>query len=318
MTSSNVVVTAKHFTVYLVADGVYAAIANQGTGAMANAGFVDAGESVIVFDSMNTQQAAAELRQVATELTGKPISHLINSHWHGDHVRGNQAFRDVNIVASDRTRELMQEIHPERIATQQTSIHEFKDYILKLETERGKLKSQVELEELHKQISTLDEIVQSLPTLELVLPTETFESKWSFQGTARTVECYTLGSGHTGCDSILYLPTERICFIGDLIAIQNHMLIIDGDIHNWIGILEKLKQWEIDTIVPGHGPIGGKEWILEAQRYLRHVLAQVNSLTQAGRSTSELSAVVMAEQYQDWSARELYAKNLQYLVDNMN
>ncbi|QQE77208.1 MBL fold metallo-hydrolase [Alicyclobacillus sp. SO9] len=130
MTVSKVKETTKHFTVYLVADGVYAAIANQGTGAMANAGFVDTGESVVVFDSMNTQQAAAELRQVATVLTGKPISHLINSHWHGDHVRGNQAFRDVDIVASNQTRELMQEIHPARIAKQQTGIQEFKDYVL--------------------------------------------------------------------------------------------------------------------------------------------------------------------------------------------
>lgn len=55
------VTTAKHFTVSRIADGLYVAIANEGTGAMANAGFVDLGESVLVFDSFNTQQAAEEL-----------------------------------------------------------------------------------------------------------------------------------------------------------------------------------------------------------------------------------------------------------------
>ncbi|WP_198849985.1 MBL fold metallo-hydrolase [Alicyclobacillus sp. SO9] len=150
------------------------------------------------------------------------------------------------------------------------------------------------------------------------MPTETFESKWSFQGTAREVQCHTLGGGHTASDSLLYLPNERICFVGDLIAIQNHMLVVDGDIHYWISILEKLNQWDIDTIVPGHGPVGGKQWISQAQVYLQHLLDQVNTLKQEGRSTKELSSTVMPEAYQEWSAKELYTKNLQHLGENIS
>ncbi|NOV01287.1 MBL fold metallo-hydrolase [Paenibacillus planticolens] len=281
---------------------------------MANAGFVDLGESILVFDSFNTQQAATELRNVIGELTGKPVSHLINSHWHGDHIRGNQAFRDVSIVATEQTKIIMQEKHPSRIREQRSGLEGLGTYIQKLEEQRESTIEEKQKLQLAVQISILKEIQLSLPSLELILPNEVFESEWCVKGTSRTVLCHTLGGGHTASDSFLYVPDANVCYIGDLVAINNHMLIVDGDIRKWISILDELNTWEIECVVPGHGPVGGKEWIAKAKDYLGNLLETAEMLRAKATTLDQIGEIAVPEKYIDWSARELYVKNLKHLV----
>lgn len=61
---------SRHFTLEKVTEGIYAAIAKDGGGAVGNAGFIDLGDKTIVFDTFNTQQAAEDLRSMAEALTG--------------------------------------------------------------------------------------------------------------------------------------------------------------------------------------------------------------------------------------------------------
>lgn len=281
---------------------------------MANTGFVDLGETVLVFDSFNTQQAAAELREVIASVTGKPVSHLINSHWHGDHIRGNQVFRDVSIVATEQTKEIMQENHPARIARQRAGLDELREYIQTLESQQNAIEDGTQRARLSQEISLLKEIEISLPTLKLVLPNETFEATWYMEGTNRRVECHTLGGGHTVSDSFLYIPDARVCYIGDLVAVNNHMLIVDGNIENWISILDKLRSWEFDYVVPGHGQVGGKEWIEKAVDYLSDLLKTSAELRDKGYAEGEVGELDVPEKYKRWSASEIYPKNVQHLM----
>jgi glyoxylase-like metal-dependent hydrolase (beta-lactamase superfamily II) len=100
----------EHFRLEQVADDAWAAIAVPGSGAVGNAGFVRVGDFSVVFDTFATAAAADELR-VSAEVVA-PVGYAINSHWHADHVSGNTAFDDVAIVATERTRELMEERAP--------------------------------------------------------------------------------------------------------------------------------------------------------------------------------------------------------------
>src|ERR1700710_1417790 len=100
----------EHFRLEQVADDAWAAIALPGSGAVGNAGFIRVGESSIVFDTFASAAAAEELRSSAEVIA--PVAYAINSHWHADHVSGNTSFDDVAIVATERTRELMEERAP--------------------------------------------------------------------------------------------------------------------------------------------------------------------------------------------------------------
>jgi cyclase len=108
--------SSKHFNLEKVSEGIFAAIAKDGGGSVGNAGFVDLGGKTLVFDTFNTQQAAEDLRKIAENITNQPVSWVINSHYHGDHIRGNQVFKDCNIVSTYTTLNQMKETHPERIA----------------------------------------------------------------------------------------------------------------------------------------------------------------------------------------------------------
>ena len=95
-----------HFQLEQVADDAWAAIATPDGGAVANAGIVRSSGATIVFDTTMLLEAALELRRAAERIA--PVAAVVCSHWHADHVGGNPVFEDVDIVATERTRELLE------------------------------------------------------------------------------------------------------------------------------------------------------------------------------------------------------------------
>ena len=81
-------IASEHFELQHLADGVYAAIGSPGSAAFSNAGIIDLGDQTVIFDTFQTPAAAQQLRGAAENLTGRPASHVIISHFHGDHWGG--------------------------------------------------------------------------------------------------------------------------------------------------------------------------------------------------------------------------------------
>lgn len=258
---------SKHFTLEKVRDGIYAAIAKEGGGAVGNAGFVDLGDQTIVFDTFNTQQAAEDLKTMVMQVTNQPITWVVNSHWHGDHIRGNQAFKESTIVSSQITFEKMKEFHPARIEKQKGDIQGLKNYIQSL---KQKI-SETEDEKVQQQIHFLREMELSLPTLELVLPQQTFSNEMTFQGTKRSAQLFTWGGGHSYCDAILYIPEDKVAFMGDLLFVDTPPSFFDeSNPDKWIQILKKVEEMDIETAIPGHGPVGTKGNFQQVIEYINN------------------------------------------------
>jgi cyclase len=95
----------EHYRLEQVSDGAWAAVVRGAGEAVANSGIVRCGDATIVFDTSMSLAAARELRFAAERIA--PVAAVVNSHWHDDHVSGNPVFADVEIVATERTRELM-------------------------------------------------------------------------------------------------------------------------------------------------------------------------------------------------------------------
>lgn len=272
---------------------------------VSNAGIVDVGEFAIIFDTFNTQQASKDLKQSVYELTGHSKHYVINSHWHGDHIRGNQVFKDSIIFSTTKTFNEMKRIHPERINHQKSHLSQLEKDIKLQELKLQEIDDGVSVEQLRKQLSFLREIAMSLPSLELTLPSVTFESRLVFNGSIRSVEVIPLGSGHTLCDTVLYIPDERILFAADLCTNANHPLLVDGNPENWISILDHLLDKSINTVIPGHGRVGSVDILQSTREYIHDVieLAKLNSNT-----------VNIPIKYEAWSASENFHRNLQHLV----
>lgn len=202
----------EHFRLEQVADDAWAAVALPDSGG--NAGFIRVGDYTIVFDTFASTAAADELR-ISAEVIA-PVVYTINSHWHADHVNGNRSFDDVAIVATERTRELMEE----RAAGEH----------------------------------------------DVVFPTDVFDESVEREGAV--VE--TLGGGHTESDAFLWF--EDTVFTGDLVVVESHPWVGDGDVEHWLEILDAFEARRPRVIVPGHGPIGSVEDIPPLRRYLEGLL----------------------------------------------
>jgi cyclase len=225
-----------------VSDGVFAAIAAEGGVAVGNAGFVDLGGATLVFDTHVSLTAARSLRRSAEE--HGPVSDVVLSHWHPDHVYGAAAF-DARVVATRKTAELMRERTAARLA---------------------EMKAKPPAEFAETPFAELAET--EIPTLELHHPDETFDTDRLFSGPKRSARVLTYGGGHTLSDAVLWLEQERVLFAADLVVVGTHPWVGDGDIDAWPGILERMADLRPEKIVPGHGPIAGPEAIAPMLEYL--------------------------------------------------
>jgi glyoxylase-like metal-dependent hydrolase (beta-lactamase superfamily II) len=104
------------------------------------------------------------------------------------------------------------------------------------------------------------------PDLDPVLPTVVFLERLELEGAV--IE--TLGGGHTESDAFLWF--EDTVFTGDLVVVESHPWVGDGDVEHWLEILDAFEARRPRMIVPGHGPIGSVDDIPPLRRYLEGLL----------------------------------------------
>jgi glyoxylase-like metal-dependent hydrolase (beta-lactamase superfamily II) len=127
-------------------------------------------------------------------------------------------------------------------------------------------------------IASRHRLLGLLPTLDFRFPNQTFEGKLVFHGTLRMVELLTLSNGHTPSDAYLVLPAENIMFMGDLGFFGCQPFMAHCDPQVWTAQLEKMEESNIETFVPGHGPLGTKAEVALQRQYiaaLEELVAQV-------------------------------------------
>lgn len=304
---------SEYFSLQEVGQGIYAAIAVEGLGAMGNAGIIDMGNFTVIFDTFNIQQAAEDLKQAAEELTGNKIRYVINSHWHGDHVRGNQVFKDADIIASGTTAQLINKLQLERIKNQKTFLPKLYE---DLKSMKEKLKTETEKnakERLEMDISFLTEIGKSLETLQLCPPTVTFDSRLVIHGTKRHIEILALGTSHTEDDSIVYLPLEKIAFMADVGSVNNHPMFEHGNPEKWAQVLKKVRQMDIDIIVPGHGNVGQVMELDKVIKYIEKVMDITEDFINQGHSIDEINSIEIPKEFLNWKASQIFYQNINFL-----
>ncbi len=253
--------TSTHFALDRVGESVWAAVATPGGGALGNAGIVNLGSEALIFDTTLTPAAARDLRAAAEDLCIGPVRWVVNSHWHGDHVRGNASMpAEATIVSTARTRELIATTGIEELASRKANVAALAEQASRLRAE-GK----------HADAAQLELFVAELPSLEQRLPDETFEEHRSFDH----AELLTFGGGHTDSDAVLWLGGEGVLFTADLVVAGTHPWVGVGHPETWLGILDRLDELGATTIVPGHGPVSGGDATGLVREYLSLTLEGV-------------------------------------------
>jgi len=292
--------TSEHFELHQLAEGVYAAIAIEGGAAFSNAGVVDLGSRTLIFDTFENPKAAIDLRAAAEQLTRRPASYVIISHAHPDHWMGNQVFADhASIITTHAIREQMlpfvEEIQALK-ADPSELVNAIRENRERLETETDERKRA----SLRVSIARLQHDLDALPSLELRFPDQTFEGRLVFHGMRRAAELITRGKGHTASDCYLVLPADRVAFIGDLGFFASQPFMVYCDPQAWVARLDGMQQWDVETFVPGHGPLGTKADLVLQQQYIRVLDELVARVIQVGGAVEDALQQPLPAPFDAW------------------
>jgi cyclase len=302
---------SRHFSIKQLASGVYAVINNEEGWAICNAGIIDLGDRTLVYDTFTSPQAAKDLKQAAEGLTGRPVSVVINSHYHNDHIWGNQVFGDeVDIISTTKTRNLIitegaeeikgyTQIAPKRLAALETQFTESSD-----ESFRRALKPL---------IYNYQAIVNALPILQIHLPNLTFTGDLIFNGHRRSARLMSYENAHCGSDAILYLPEDDIVFMEDILFIKCHPYLADGDPDVILDILAKVRLLNASIFVPGHGPVGSIEHLEKFANYINQMKILAVDAVRQGVSEDELDQIIIPNEYRHFIFPIFFTANLKFL-----
>src|SRR5580704_8047204 len=238
---------ASDFALQKVGDGVWAAIVSDEGKAGGNAGFVVGDSGVVVVDTFQDPEPAAAFLAEIRKITNLPIRFVVNTHYHLDHVNGNDVFAASGAV------------------------------IIAHRNARGWIRTE--------NIKMIDPPVtpeKKARVQSIALPNIVYDTSVDLYLGSRRVNVRYY-PGHTGGDSVVSVPDAHVVFCGDLLWKDHIPNLIDASTPQWIQTLDALRKDNAEsTWVPGHGGIASALDVATFQKYLvdlRTMVREANGLT---------------------------------------
>lgn len=279
-----------------------------------NVMFVINEDDVVVFDSGSIPENARQVIAKIKELTDNPVSTLVISHGHEDHVRGiheyKKAFPGIEVIAKESTFGYIDTQVRSRAATLEERLTPEKN-LERFNNSRERLE---EMGEDHPAVVewfrdiTIDQnaiAVKYLQDFVVDLPTETFTGEEiTLYRKNRVIKILNLGHGKTPDDLLLYLPKEKILAAGDVV-VSPVPFAFSGDPLSWADVLRKINDLDYEYIVPGHGRlIRGKDFVTNEIELVDFVNWKVKELMDKGMDTDQILEAVDLSKYEKFFVQD--------------
>ena len=252
---------------------------------VSNAGLIVGPDYLLAIDALQGPIPAKDFIMRARQAGGgKPIARLVSTHHHGDHVAGNQFFTGAEISS-----------HPY-----------CRNEVLKAVANTPKTWN-----------ATPNVAAGGEPRV-LVPPTVTFMDDLTYFLGTTEVQFRFAGPAHTWGDLMAYLPQHKILFTGDVGFFWVAPYANNSFITKWIETCDKIAGWDVDVIVPGHGPIGGKNELAEMGEYFRVLMREAKKRFEAGMSPGQAAADIRLGKFDNWIGPEQIVMNVVRLYHHFN
>jgi glyoxylase-like metal-dependent hydrolase (beta-lactamase superfamily II) len=119
-----------------------------------------------------------------------------------------------------------------------------------------------------------------------------------------------MGPAHTWGDLVVYLPEHKILFAGDLAFHYVTPVAQSGHISKWIETVDKILAMDVETIVPGHGMLGGKKELADMREYFVILKREAKKRYDAGVSPGRAAAEIDMGKYELWARPERAVTNV--------
>jgi cyclase len=273
-------------------NSVYAYLQPDGTWGWSNAGIVTDGKASLLIDTLFDLKLTREMLDTMRKSipAAAHIDMVVNTHANGDHCWGNELVADAQIIASTSTAEEMTTgIAPGHLAA-----------LLKQAPQLG------QLGEYGSRIFGPFEF----DNITLTPPTKTFEGELSLKVGDKEVHLIEVGPAHTLGDTLVHIPADRVVFTADILFIGGHPIIWAGPTSNWLRACDRILAMDVETIVPGHGPITDKKGVVEVKGYLEYIYQEARKRYEAGMSAQEAAKDIPLDRYATWTDGERIAVNV--------
>ena len=217
---------------------------------------------VMVVDTCFLPSAAREDIAQIRKWTDKPVSFVLNTHFHNDHNFGNRIYMDafpaLTVIAHVETKKDMDMFGPGSLMREERDSYGIMQTLRAMQasgkTKDGRSLTEDEKKEVADLLISRPKLIEELKGVKFQSATLAFDHDFSIDLGGREVQIKFLGRGNTAGDAVAYLPKEKIVVAGDLVdyPLPN---VFDGYPVEWIQTLQNLAQLDAQTIVPGHGPI---------------------------------------------------------------
>lgn len=248
-----------------LADNVYSYVgskdASPANSFAANAGIVIGKDGVLVIDTLISAKEGQRFLADIRKVTDKPIKYVVNTHTHLDHALGNCVFAKVGatVISHEADRNYL-------AANGAGLLQRAASYGLKPEDMAG---------------------------TEIALPTLAFSNEMLLDLGGEEVRLMRTAPSHTAGSLVVYLPSKKILFAGDILFTDFHPFLADGDFSGWIGTIDTLLTLDVDKVVPGHGPLSGKKDLREMKEYIQLFDKKATELAAKSNDPDAISAELL-------------------------
>jgi glyoxylase-like metal-dependent hydrolase (beta-lactamase superfamily II) len=222
---------------------------------------------------------------------------VVDSHLHGDHAMGNEAYPEVfgasvEVISSVKTREWLEKLGLLRL---QETLDFLPKRIAEFRAKRAASRDEAVRAELATHIEGLEAYLKEMRPARVTLPTMTFDNRLVIHRGSREIHLLFLGRAHTAGDVVAYLPSERVVATGDLM----HGLLPymgDGFPDEWPATLRALEALNFDRVIPGHGSIQeGKGVLAQFRAYVEEIAEKVSRGIEKGQTLDDLKKTITVD-----------------------
>lgn len=255
-----------------LSEGIYAYVQPDGGWCVSNAGLIVGEDTTVLVDTTATERRTRLLASEVAKVSPRPPNVLVNTHFHGDHVFGNGVFAPrATIVAHELTRVEMIEAGPG-------------------------------LRHLWPDVDWGD--------TPIVPPTVTFRDAVTIHAGDTRLEVMHVGPAHTTNDSVIWVPDRRILFAGDVLMSGVTPFCLMGSVAGSLQAIDRLRALDPETIVPGHGHVGGKELLDQNESYLLWLQRLASGGIRSGLSILEVATATKLGEFAELLDSERLIGNL--------
>ncbi len=233
-------------------------------GYMVNSTLILGDKGAILIDTGLTDEVGAHIRKAAEKITRLPITHVINTHHHGDHSLGNVSFAGVEIISSENCKKLVEDASGDWIAIAENAVG------------------------------------RKLPNTRAVPASRTYASqtRTPVEINGVKMEFWVPEAAHTKGDLLVWLPEDKVLIAGDVLVNTTLPNFRDAEVKKWVQTLAEVQQYPARTIIPGHGPLMSMKDVKAMHKRMGDFYAGVEKVYQSGGAEADVRRQVSLKEWQ--------------------